>query len=303
MRYPIIAGNWKMHLGRVDEALAFVRHIRRRLNEIEGVERVLCPPFTVLAAVAEALRPTHIGLGAQTMHWEDQGAYTGEISPGMLVGLCQYVILGHSERRTGRVADPSTSLRVTDPRHSERSEESRFTWSRDPSTQGAVSDPGAEIIVESDAAVNHKVHAALAHGLTPIICVGENLAQNEAGQTHEFVGAQVRAALAGLPAREVERCVIAYEPLWAIGTGKAATPADANRVIGLTIRGTIAETFGEAIAQAVRVQYGGSVSVENIAAFMAMPEVDGALVGGASLKPDFVELVRRAALIKKKPGF
>jgi triosephosphate isomerase len=149
---------------------------------------------------------------------------------------------------------------------------------------------------ESNAAVNRKVHAALAHGLTPIICVGENLAQNEAGQTHEFVGEQVRSALVGLTAQQVERCVFAYEPLWAIGTGRAATPADANRVIGLTIRGTIADAFGEATAQAVRVQYGGSVNVENIADFMAMPEVDGALVGGASLKPDFVDLVRRAAL-------
>ena len=253
VRCPIIAANWKMHLGRVDEALAFVRRIRHQLNEIEQVDRVLCPPFTVLAAVAEILRPTHIGLGAQTMHWEDQGAHTGEISPSVLTGLCQYVILGHSERR-------------------------------------AAND-------ESDAAVNRKVHAALVHGLTPIICVGENLAQNEAGQTHEFVGAQVRAALAGLTAEQAERSVVAYEPLWAIGTGKAATPADANRVIGLTIRGTIAEMFGEATAQAVRVQYGGSVNVENIAAFMAMPEVDGALVGGASLKPDFVELVRRAASV------
>jgi triosephosphate isomerase len=262
MRHPIIAGNWKMHLGRVDEALAFVRRIRYQLNKVEEVERVLCPPFTVLAAVAEVLRPTHIHLGAQTMHWEDQGAYTGEISPAMLVGLCQYVVLGHSERRTGRVAFP------------------------DQDTQASG---------ESDAAVNRKVHAALAHGLTPIICVGENLAQNEAGQTHEFVGGQVRAALAGLTARQAGRCVIAYEPLWAIGTGKAATPADANRIIGLTIRGAIAETFGEDTAQAVRVQYGGSVNLENIAAFMAMPEVDGALVGGASLKPDFVELVRRAA--------
>ena len=262
MRHPIIAGNWKMHLGRVDEALAFVRRIRYQLNKVEEVERVLCPPFTVLAAVAEVLRPTHIHLGAQTMHWEDQGAYTGEISPAMLVGLCQYVVLGHSERRTGRVAFP------------------------DQDTQASG---------ESDAAVNRKVHAALAHGLTPIICVGENLAQNEAGQTHEFVGGQVRAALAGLTARQAGRCVIAYEPLWAIGTGKAATPADANRIIGLTIRGAIAETFGEDTAQAVRVQYGGSVNVDNIAAFMAMPEVDGALVGGASLKPDFVELVRRAA--------
>ena len=251
MRYPIIAGNWKMHLGGVDEALAFVRRIRHPLNEVEGVERVVCPPFTVLAAVAEVLRPMHIGLGAQTMHWEDEGAHTGEISPAMLAGLCQYVILGHSERRADNA--------------------------------------------ESDSAVNRKVHAALAHGLTPIICVGENLAQNEAGQTHEFVGSQVRAALAGLSAQQAAQCVIAYEPIWAIGTGRAATPADANRVIGLTIRGTIAEMFGEATAQAARVQYGGSVNVENIAAFMAMPEVDGALVGGASIKPDFVELVRRAA--------
>jgi triosephosphate isomerase len=265
MRHPIIAGNWKMHLGCVDEALAFVRRIRYRLNEVEEVERVLCPPFTVLAAVAEVLRPTRIHLGAQTMHWEDQGAYTGEISPAMLAGLCQYVVLGHSERRTGRVTFP---------------------------------DQAEQAIGESDAAVNRKVHAALAHSLTPIICVGENLAQNEAGQTHEFVGGQVRAALAGLTAQQAERCVIAYEPLWAIGTGKAATPADANRIIGLTIRGAIAETFGEATAQAVRVQYGGSVNVENIAAFMAMPEVDGALVGGASLKPDFVELVRRAASVR-----
>jgi triosephosphate isomerase len=257
MRHPIIAGNWKMNFGRVDQALAFVRRIRHGLNEIEGVERVLCPPFTVLAAVAEVLRPTRIGLGAQTMHWEARGAYTGEVSPAMLAGLCQYVILGHSERRSGRVAFPGQD---------------------------------AEVSVENDAAVNCKVRAALAHGLTPIICVGEN----KAGQTHAFVGGQVRAALADLTAEQAERCIIAYEPIWAIGTGKAATPADANRIIGLTIRGAVAEMFGEAAAQALRVQYGGSVNVENIAAFMAMPEVDGALVGGASLKPDFVELVRRA---------
>jgi triosephosphate isomerase len=262
MRIPIVAGNWKMNLGRVDEALAFVRHIRHPLNRIEGVERVLCPPFTVLAALAEVLRPTRIRLGAQTMHWADEGAYTGEVSPAMLAGLCQYVILGHSERRTGRVSSP---------------------------------DQSTESSVESDAAVNRKVHAALAHDLIPIICVGENLSQNEAGQTHEFVGGQVRAALAGLTREQVERCVIAYEPIWAIGTGKAATPADVNRIIGLTIRGTIAESFGEVTAQKVRVQYGGSVNVDNIAAFMAMPEVDGALVGGASLTPNFVELVGRAA--------
>ena len=253
-----------MHLGRIDEALAFVRRIRYLLNGIEGVDRILCPPFTVLAAVAEVIRPTRIGLGAQTMHWQSQGAYTGEISPAMLAGLCQYVILAHSERRTGRVAFPD---------------------------QPAGTNTG----VENDASINRKVHAALAHGIIPIICVGEGLAQNEAGQTHEFVGAQVRAALANLAAEQAGRCIIAYEPLWAIGTGKAATPADANRIIGLTIRGSVAEMFGEATAQALRVQYGGSVNAGNIAAFMTMPEIDGALVGGASLKADFVELVRQAA--------
>jgi len=252
MRQPIIAGNWKMHLGCVDEALAFVRRIRHPLNEIEGIERVLCPPFTVLAAVAEVLLPTSISLGAQTMHWEERGAHTGEISPSMLEGLCKYVILGHSERRA------------------------------------------TESMTESDTAINRKVHSALSYGINPIICVGENLQQNEADETHTFVGKQVRAALEGLTDEQAKKCVIAYEPIWAIGTGKAATPADANRTIGLTLRGAIAELLGEEVAQAVRIQYGGSVNVENIANFMAMPEVDGALVGGASLKPDFVELVRRA---------
>lgn len=252
MRQPIIAGNWKMHLGRVDEALAFVRRIRHPLNEIEGIERVLCPPFTVLAAVAEVLLPTSISLGAQTMHWEERGAHTGEISPSMLEGLCKYVILGHSERRA------------------------------------------TESTAESDPAINRKVHSALSYGINPIICVGENLQQNEADETHAFVGKQVRAALEGLTDEQAKKCVIAYEPIWAIGTGKAATPADVNRTIGLTLRGAISELLGEEVAQAMRIQYGGSVNVENIANFMAMPEVDGALVGGASLKPDFVELVRRA---------
>ena len=252
MRQPIIAGNWKMHLGRVDEALAFVRRIRHPLNEIEGIERVLCPPFTVLAAVAEVLLPTSISLGAQTMHWEERGAHTGEISPSMLEGLCKYVILGHSERRA------------------------------------------TESMAESDTAINRKVHSALSYGINPIICVGENLQQNEANETHAFVSKQVRAALEGLTGEQAKKCVIAYEPIWAIGTGKAATPADVNRTIGLTLRGAISELLGEEVAQAIRIQYGGSVNVENIANFMAMPEVDGALVGGASLKPDFVELVRRA---------
>jgi triosephosphate isomerase len=253
MRQPILAGNWKMNLGRVDQALPFVRSIRGPLNDIQGVERVLCPPFTVLATLAEVLLPTSIRLGAQNMHWEEQGAHTGEISPTMLAGVCQYVIVGHSERRA------SASME------------------------------------ETNQAVNQKVVAALAHDLIPIVCVGENEEQNAAGETQAFVSEQVRAALQGLSDDQVRRIVIAYEPIWAIGTGKAATPTGANRVIGLTVRGALAELYDEATAQAVRVQYGGSVNVDNIASFMSMPEIDGALVGGASLKPDFVELVRRAA--------
>jgi triosephosphate isomerase len=253
LRKPILAANWKMNLGREEEALAFLRKIGSGLREIKGLDLVICPPFTVLYAVAELLARSRIGLGAQDAHWETGGARTGEISAAMLARHCQYVIVGHSERRATRS-------------HS-----------------------------ESDEAINRKVIAALEHGLTPILCVGENLEQNRAGKTHEFVSGQVKAALAGVVAKQVERSVIAYEPIWAIGTGEAATPADANRVIGLSVRGALAELYGEDTAQAVRVQYGGSVSVENIAEFMAMPEVDGALVGGASLKADFVVLARAAA--------
>jgi triosephosphate isomerase len=259
-----------MHLGRVDEALAFVRQIRTQLNAIDGVDKVLCPPFTVLAAVADAIRPTRIGLGAQTMHWKDHGAYTGEISPAMLAQVCQYVILGHSERRTGRVVLPEL-------------------------VDGADQPKGTETYFEGDIAINYKVHAALNHSLAPIICVGENLAQNEAGDTHAYVSAQVRAALSGLTPSQARACIFAYEPLWAIGTGKAATPVDANRVIGVTIRGAIGDLFGETTARQVRVQYGGSVNADNITAFITMPEVDGALVGGASLGLDFVQLVQKAA--------
>jgi len=253
MRRPILAANWKMNLGRPQEALEFVRRIRYALNEIDTVERVLCPPFTALTAVAEALTATSIGVGAQNMHFEEKGAHTGEISAEMLTGLCQFVILGHSERRAAGGA------------------------------------------LETEMAINRKVRAALAHDLTPIVCVGETLAQIEKGETQSVVSDQVGAALDGLTSEQAARCVIAYEPLWAIGTGKAATPADANRVIGLILRAAIAVRFGEGVAQAVRIQYGGSVTPANIASFMTMPEIDGALVGGASLKPDYVDLVRNAA--------
>jgi len=250
MRRPILAGNWKMNMT-IAEATGFVRSIRRGLNDVKTVDRVLCPPFTALAAVKELLTATEIGLGAQNMHWEEKGAYTGEIAPAMLKELCQYVILGHSERRA--------------------------------------------LFGETDEGVNRKIKAALTHGLQPIVCVGESEAEYDAGRTEQVVSGQVRGGLAGLSAEQVSGLVIAYEPVWAIGTGKAATPAGAGAVIGLTIRGTIAALYGEATAQAVRVQYGGSVKPSNVAEFMAHPDIDGALVGGASLTADFLELVRIAA--------
>jgi triosephosphate isomerase len=185
------------------------------------------------------------------MHYEEKGAYTGECSPGMIKPFCQYVILGHSERRA--------------------------------------------YFAETDETVNKKVHAALAHGLTPIICVGETLSQNEAGETHDFVSGQVRAAFAGVTAEQAAGCIIAYEPIWAIGTGKSATVADAGRIIGLTVRGAIADIYGEETAQKIRVQYGGSANPANIADYMSHPDIDGALVGGASLKVDFVAMVEAAA--------
>ncbi len=250
MRRPILAGNWKMNLT-IAEATDFVRSIRRGLNEIRTVDRVLCPPYTALAAVGELLSATEIEVGAQNMYWEEEGAYTGEIAPAMLKELCQYVILGHSERRA--------------------------------------------YFGETDEGVNRKIKAALAQGLKPIVCVGETEAQYDAGETETVVSGQVRGCLAGLATGQVAGLVIAYEPVWAIGTGKAATPAGAGAVIGLNIRGTVAELYDEATAQAVRVQYGGSVKPSNVAEFMSHPDIDGALVGGASLKPDFVELVRIAA--------
>jgi len=255
MRTPIIAGNWKMNKT-IGEAVSLVREMQPGLNGVPGVEKVLCPPFTALAAVKELLEPTAIKLGAQGMHWEEKGAYTGEISPLMLKGLCQYVILGHSERR--------------------------------------------QYFGETDEGVNKKIKAALAHSLTPIVCVGENLAQNEARQTEAVVGGQVRGCLAGLNAEQVRRLIIAYEPIWAIGTGKPATGVGANAVIGQTVRGTVRGLYGEATAQAVRIQYGGSVNPKNIAEFISQVEIDGALVGGASLKTaDFVEIVRISAKVKE----
>lgn len=249
MRKVIVAGNWKMNMT-IPEAVEFVSSIKDELQTIHQVERVIAPPFMALAPLAEVLQGSEIRLAAQNMYWEQKGAYTGEIAPGMLVGLAEYVILGHSERRS--------------------------------------------YFGETDEGVNKKVLSALAHDLTPIICVGENLEQNEAGLTDSFVADQVRAGLAGLSAKDAGRVVIAYEPIWAIGTGKACDPDSAQHVIGTVIRGTLQELFGRATADLISIQYGGSVKVENIADFMRQPDIDGALVGGASLKPSWVELTRRS---------
>jgi triosephosphate isomerase len=256
MRKPFIAGNWKMHKT-IGEAIALVQELRAELDGFTGCDVAICPPFPALAAVREALTGSAIGLGAQNMHWEEKGAFTGEVSPPMLEGLCDYVIIGHSERRT--------------------------------------------LFGETDETVNKKLHAALAHGLKPILCVGENLEQNQAGETEEFVGGQVRAAFAGISAEQARLFTVAYEPIWAIGTGLPATGEGANAIIGGTVRATLAALFGEEVAQAIRIQYGGSVKPGNIAEFMAQPEIDGALVGGASLRAvDFAAIVRTGVAAQAK---
>jgi triosephosphate isomerase len=250
MRTPIVAGNWKMNTT-ITEAIALVSEMLPGLREVRGVECVLCPPFVHLGVVSELLQGTGVGLGAQNMYYEEKGAYTGEIAPRMLAGMCQYVILGHSERRG--------------------------------------------YFGETDEGVNRKIKAALAHKLIPIVCVGENLAQNEAGQTDAFVSGQVRAAFAGISAEQARGTVVAYEPIWAIGTGKAATAASAQAVIGGAVRGALTELFGKATAEAMRIQYGGSTTAANMGEFMAQPDIDGALVGGSSLKAkEFVEMARVA---------
>ena len=249
-RTPIIAGNWKMYKT-VQEAAAFAQELAPRLAAYTTVERVVCPTFLTLTAVAEALKGTEIGVGAQDAHWEAQGAFTSQVSAAMLQGIARYVIIGHSEVRA--------------------------------------------YLNETDERVNKKIKAALAYNLKPIVAVGESLAQNEAGETETFVSGQVRAALAGIDAANMQNIVLAYEPIWAIGTGKNASGEIANRIIG-SIRGTLVDLYGGDVAQAVRIQYGGSVKPDNMAEYMSQLEIDGALVGGASLKlDDFTKLVEIAA--------
>lgn len=249
MRTPIIAGNWKM-FKTVAQAVSFVNDVKGKA-EIDGVESVICAPFTALPALADAVKGTKLKIGAQNMHWEDSGAFTGEISGEMLKDLgVEYVIIGHSERRA--------------------------------------------YFAETDETVNKKVHAAFKYGITPIICVGENLNEREAGKTKEVCRVQTEAALRGLSREQVARAVIAYEPIWAIGTGKSSTAEDANEVIRY-IRERVAANFGEEAAGKIRIQYGGSVKPGNIREFMSQPEIDGALVGGASLEPaSYIQLVEGA---------
>jgi len=249
VRKPIIAGNWKM-FKTVGEALAFVEEVKGKA-EVDGVESVICAPFTALPALVQAVRGTSLKVGAQNLHWEESGAFTGEVSGVMLSDLgVDYVIIGHSERRA--------------------------------------------YFAETDETVNKKVLAAFKHNLLPIVCVGEKLEEREAGKTKDVCRVQTEAALEGLTAEQAKQTVIAYEPIWAIGTGKSSTADDANEVIAY-IRERVAAKFGADVAAAIRIQYGGSVKPGNIKEFMAQPDIDGALVGGASLEPaSYIQLVEGA---------
>ncbi|MEA3408441.1 MAG: triose-phosphate isomerase [Chloroflexota bacterium] len=254
MRKPILAGNWKMHKTAA-EGVTLVEKIEEGAGSISEVEKVVCPPFTALPDVARALADVEIGVGAQDMYWEENGAYTGEISPLMAKEFCEYVIIGHSERR--------------------------------------------EHFGETDETVNRKVRAAFSHELTPIVCVGETQELREAGKTETWVKDQVTKALAGLTAQQVARLILAYEPIWAIGTGLAATAEQAEAVCGPVIRATIKELYDEDTAEAVRIQYGGSIKPHNAEELMSQPNIDGGLVGGASLQAeDFVEIIRLTAKAK-----
>ncbi len=250
-RRPVMAANWKMH----HDHLAAIQAIQKLsylldVNDYDACDIVVCPPFTDIRPLQNLIEGDNIPLllGAQNCHWEDNGAFTGEVAAPMLAKLnVSYVIVGHSERR--------------------------------------------QLFGETDEWVNKKARAVLKHGMSPIVCVGETLEERERGDTDDRVSSQTRAAFAGIKASEAERCVVAYEPIWAIGTGHNATPEDVNETVG-AIRRVLKDLCG-AVAMEMRIQYGGSVKPGNIAQLMAMPEIDGALVGGASLDPDdFARIVR-----------
>jgi len=236
----------------VAEARDLVSTMSAKLREVPSIEKVLCPPFIAIPALAEMLEGSGIGLGAQNLHWEEKGAFTGETAAGMVKEFCQYVIIGHSERRT--------------------------------------------YFGETDESVNRKLHAALKVGLIPIVCVGETLEQYESGQTSEVVRRQIKAGLAGMDSASAAKIVVAYEPVWAIGTGKASSGENADFVHHQVIRPVLSELFGAQNADAIRILYGGSVTAANASEFFAYPDIDGALVGGASLKPEEFVAITKAAL-------
>ena len=251
MRVPVIAGNWKMNTT-VSEAVELVKAMRHGLDEIVNVEKVVCPPFVSLAAVRNLVKGSTVKLGAQNLFYEEKGAYTGEISPPMIAELCEFVIIGHSERR--------------------------------------------QYFNETGEVVNKKVAAALKAGLKPILCVGERLEENEAGRTEEVVTEQLRSSLADID--DINDLVLAYEPIWAIGTGRAATGEQANDTISL-IRQNISRLYDDKVARNMRILYGGSVTAANTTEFMQQPEIDGALVGGASLKAaEFLSIVTQTSKIR-----
>jgi len=251
MRIPLISGNWKMNTT-VSEAIDLVNEMRPGLDQIDNVDKVICPPFISLAPIKELIKGSTIKLGAQNLYFEEKGAYTGEISPLMLAELCKFVIVGHSERR--------------------------------------------HYFNETIEVVDKKVQAALKVGLKPILCIGESLEENEAGKTEEILTRQLSSPSARI--YYFSGLILAYEPIWAIGTGRAATGKQANETIGF-IRQHIASQYGKGIAQQVRILYGGSVTADNIAEFINQPEIDGALVGGASLKAsEFLSIVRQTSEIK-----
>ncbi|NLL53289.1 MAG: triose-phosphate isomerase [Peptococcaceae bacterium] len=248
-RRPLIAGNWKMNKT-ISEARDFAARFLENTADITGLDILICAPFTNLPVLKEELEESIVHIGAQNMHYETKGAYTGEISPLMLKELaCTYVIIGHSERR--------------------------------------------EYFKEDDEIIAKKVKAALENGITPILCVGENLSLREAGKAQDFVRGQVEKDLAGLTAAELSRIVVAYEPIWAIGTGKTASAQDAQQMCA-AIRSTVADMAGSA-AQEMRILYGGSAKSGNIAELMAQPDIDGGLIGGSSLDvQEFTQLIQNA---------
>ncbi len=248
MRKPLIAGNWKMNKT-VSQAEELAGALKDKLEEKNNVDIVICPPFSSLEAVCRIVKESNIGLGAQNLHWEKEGAYTGEISAPMIKEIgCQYVIVGHSERR--------------------------------------------QYFGETNETVNKKVKAALEFDLTPIVCVGEILEERESGKTFSVIESHLKEGLTGLKKQDILRIVVAYEPIWAIGTGKTATPQQANEVHNY-IRQLLTGIHGEEIASQVRILYGGSVKPDNVSCLMAETEIDGALVGGAALQADsFVGIVQ-----------